>query len=78
MCGGRECCAQRARCEIRASSNDVYIARYVPPMMARVTHDGNIVPNSQRYLRFSLLKIAEGNPRDMSVDFVVTVDVLVS
>lgn len=26
-----------------------YIARYVPSMMARVTHNGNIVPNPQRY-----------------------------
>lgn len=33
-----------------------YIARYVPPMMARVTHDGNIVPDSQRYLQFRVLK----------------------
>lgn len=25
-------------------------------MMARVTHDGNIVPDSQRYLQFRVLK----------------------
>ena len=26
-----------------------YIVRYVPSMIARVTHNGNIVPNPQRY-----------------------------
>lgn len=54
-----------------------YIARYVPPMMARVTHGGNIVPNSQRYLQFLRFKIAVGNPTNMHIDFTVTVDVLV-
>lgn len=33
-----------------------YIARYVPPMMARVTHDGNIVLNPRRYLQFRILR----------------------
>lgn len=53
-----------------------YIARYVPPMMARVTHHGNIVPNSQRYLQFSSFKIAEGDSTDVGVDFTVAIDVL--
>lgn len=48
-----------------------YIARYVPPMMARVTHDGNIVPDSQRYLHYSCFKIAEENQTGMDISFTV-------
>lgn len=55
-----------------------YIARYVPPMMARVTHDGNIVPDSQRIFTVSCFKIAERNRTGMNIGFTVIVDVLIN
>lgn len=54
--------------DARLGHPPTYIARYVPSMMARVTHDDNIEPDSQRYLQFRV-KIAEGNQIGMDIGF---------